>query len=114
MSPADLHQPDRRIEVGKKIVLFVDRPADVISQSGIDRQSRSDAPVILDETSERLLRHDAPAVSYKHETAAPNISGSEAFQIAEADLAGAKRIPQIVGAAGAEFSAELQIVLSPT
>ena len=113
-SATDLNQANRRIEIGKLIMLFVNRHADVVTKPRVNRQSRRHAPIVLNETSERLLIHDPPAVTDEDETAtgAAHVARREAFQVAEPDFTRTKRVPQVIGTAGAELTAKFKIVLS--
>ncbi len=109
---AYLDQSNRRIEVGEEIVLCVNRHADVIAQAGIDGQPGSNAPVVLNKSSERALGYDAPAVTYENEAAAtgPNVAGGEIFQIAEADFAGTECVAQVVRAAAPKLAPKFKVM----
>ena len=113
-STTDLNQANRRIEVGKLIMFLMNRHADVVTKSGVNRQSRSHAPIILNEGPERLLIYNPPAVTDEDETAtsAAYVARRETFQIAEPDLTRTKRVPQVIGAAGAKLTTKFKIVLA--
>ena len=53
-SVADLHESQRRIKIGEKIVLFLDREGDVVAHAEVDRDARRDAEIVLREEAERF------------------------------------------------------------